>query len=748
MRSPNDAGRTCRVFAAALLVFNSAALAAEPEETPAAASPSELETIPVDRAPAEPLVEGPTALPDVVVTSNKHEQVLRDIPASISAIDGATLEASGAQGIDDFLKLVPGVNIIRNEPGAVKITIRGISSELGTNATTGILFGNVSFNDAYFPFVSLDPNPFDLYDVEVMKGPQGTLYGASALNGAVRYVPNRPEFDRFETRYFAQYTQIAEGGGAPVYGAAVNVPIGGDDDMAVRLVAHQRRSSGYVDDVGRGLQDVNEVDQYGVRGLFEWHPGDRWMLSAMVLQQDTTFADDAFADNREGRLSRDNTPAANPRNTYYDLANLAVQYDFDALSVTLEGALVRKRFDERPDISRLATGEASESSVSTTIFFNSDTRTLELRATSPAADDGPWSWVGGAFWSDQPIDSGYDIFTTPTPLAPSTVLGHQRSDVTVSETALFADVTRTFARDWDVSLGARAYRTTSGGTARASGAFYGGSENRNEGEVAEDGINPKISLRWQATSAVQTYALVSRGFRVGGIQPTASSLSTSIPKSFKSDTIWNYEGGVRSDWLEGSLRADLTVFHEQWDKPQLAQRDPDNPNPVATYYDNVGGARSDGVDLVLNWHTPLDGVSTLLSGAYARTETTVPFTTATGVETQPGTTWPYAPLWQSAATVAYDRPLWGAWQLHAAVTHTSLSEAYTTLAHDISVFDYGSLDVLVRVSEISRRWPAVSIGATNLLDERGITQHTRTGAADDVTYIGPRALTVRLDGRF
>jgi iron complex outermembrane receptor protein len=702
--------------------------------------------IPVDPPPAQPAPEPATELSDIVVTTNKKQQVLRDIPASIAAVDGAELEASGAQGMEDFLRWVPGVTLMPNEPGATKVTVRGISSELGTNATTGVLFGNVSFNDAYFPFVGLDPNPFDLYDVEVMKGPQGTLYGASALNGAVRYVPNRPEFDRFEMRYFAQYGRVAGGGAAPTYGAAVNVPIGSDADKALRLVAHRRESPGYTDDLGRGVDDVNEVQQYGIRAMAAWQATERASLSLMALRQDTEFADDGFADNRDGRLTRDNTPLPNPKTSVYELANAALQYDFDALSLTLEGAAVVKHFGEQPDISRLATGEASTSTVPTTIFFDSDTHSLELRAASPAGADGPWSWVAGAFWSDQPIDSGYDIYAT-SPLG-QTVAGQQRSDVTVTERAAFADVTRLLGTAWEVSLGLRGYRTTSGGVAVASGPLYGGAENRNEGTVDEDGVNPKASLRWLASADVQVYVLASRGFRVGGIQPTASALSTSIPRSFRADTIWNYELGTRTQWFGDSLRADLTAFHEDWDEPQLAQRDPNNPNPVATYYDNVGGARSDGAELALQWRTPLDGLSTRVAAAYARTVTTVPFTTAAGVATEPGTPWPYAPRWQTATTVAYDRPLWDNWQLNAAVDHAFVSKAWTTLANNVSVFDYQQFDARVGVGPLSGPWPQVSVGATNLLDERGIAQNTFTGPAGDVTYVRPRTLLLRLDGRF
>ncbi|HUR42174.1 MAG TPA: TonB-dependent receptor [Verrucomicrobiae bacterium] len=701
--------------------------------------------VPVDPEPAQ-TPESATELPDMLVTANKKEQVLRDVPASIAVVDGAALEEFGAQGMEDFLRWVPGVTLMPNEPGATKVTIRGISSELGTNATTGVLFGNVSFNDAYFPFVGLDPNPFDLYGVEVLKGPQGTLYGASALNGAVRYVPNKPEFDTFQTRYFAQYAKVTEGGAAPTYGAAINVPVGGNADKALRLTAHKRESPGYTDDVGRGLEDVNEVEQYGVRGQFAWQFTDRASLSMMVLRQDTEFADDGFADNRDGRLSRDNTPAPNPKTSVYELANAALQYDFDALSVTLEGASVVKHFGEQPDISRLATGEATDPTTPTAIFFNSDTNSLELRAASPGGGEGRWSWVAGAFWSDQPIDSGFDIYANA--LTGQTVLGHQRSDVAVTERAVFADLTRLLGQAWEVSLGLRGYRTTSGGIALASGPLYGGSENRNEGSVDEQGVSPKASVRWRASDDVQAYVLASRGFRVGGIQPTASALSPSIPRSFGSDTIWNYELGARTQWFADTLRADLTAFHEDWDEPQLAQRDPNNPNPVATYYDNVGGVRSDGAELSLHWLTLIDGVSATVAAAYVRTVTTVPFTTAAGVATEPGTPWPYAPEWQTATTLRYDQPLWEAWQLEASITHTLVSEAWTTLANNVSVYDYQQLDALVGVAALAGPWPAVSFGVTNLLDERAIVQNTFTGPASDVTYTRPRTMIVRLAGQF
>ena len=98
--------------------------------------------------------------------------------------------------------------------------------------------------------------------------------------------------------------------------------------------------------------------------------------------------------------------------------------------------------------------------------------------------------------------------------------------------------------------------------------------------------------------------------------------------------------------------------------------------------------------------------------------------------------------------MAYDRPLWGAWQLHGALSHTLMSKAYTTLANTTTVFGYQQFDALLRLGEASDRWPKLSLGASNLLDERGINQHTLTGPANDVIYVRPRTLFVRIDGRF
>ncbi len=155
-----------------------------------------LETIPVQPTSSEPEKPAPaekadtsTSLETVVVTATKRRANPRDLPATIDAVRGDDIEQRGYQSQEDFLKLVPGVTFYNDNITANRITIRGIGADLVTSNTTGVFLGDVPFEDPTLPRVTLDPNPFDLERIEILKGPQGTLFGGSALNGAVRYVP-------------------------------------------------------------------------------------------------------------------------------------------------------------------------------------------------------------------------------------------------------------------------------------------------------------------------------------------------------------------------------------------------------------------------------------------------------------------------------------------------------------------------------------------------------------------------------
>ena len=742
------------------------AAAAEPLPTiPVAAKPEPVPALKAPRAPAGLLEE-------IVVTATKREANPRDLPASVTALGAQELEMRGAQGQEDFLKLVPGVTFTNDTINASRITFRGIGADLNTSSTTGVFLGDVPFDDPVLPRVTLDPNPFDFARIEVLKGPQGTLFGGSALNGAVRYVPQEPRLDQWELKTFAQTEMIHEGGTGLIYGAAVNIPVG--ETFALRLVGFDRGSPGWVDDLQRGLDDVNEVEQRGGRVLGLWQPSERWKITGMAVLQETDVLDSAITDNREGRLSRSNTPKASPMNTRYDLETLGIQYSFDRFDLLSQSSRTYKEFHARIDVSRIANLMDRPPPLATTANDNeSESFMQELRFTSNDGFSDRWKLLGGAFYRRVRMVETTDLLTDVTlPLPPAllqalgralpglggtiTEDGHinlvrgNADPIVVEETALFGETTGVFWDSLEVTLGLRAFRAVSDSRVIFSGALAanqtlpnGSLQAVKEGTLEEQGVNPKLAVKYQVNDNVGIYGAVSRGFRFGGAQVLVGTITSRAPDTYKSDIIWSYELGLRTQWLDDTLHVDITPFQLDWIDPQLQQAD---SSGVGAYFDNVGGARSRGVELAVRYVTPIPGLALAFAGSWVDTVTTKPFTANNGEEIEPGTRWPLAAEWQTATTLSYARPLAGAWNGGGALTYTTISSAPNTLAYLDTVFGYETLDAVFTLgnAEVTGK-PELSLSLINLTDERGVVSGVNNPQfAKDHAYIRPRAFVARL----
>lgn len=710
---------------------------------------------------------------EIIVTATKREESLRNIPQSITAFSGDSLEKSAIQGADEIVKLSPGVNFSSDGQRAAHITIRGISSGQDQNQTTGVIFGNVSLSDPYLQLVTLDPNPFDLKSVEILKGPQGTLFGAGGFGGAIRYVPQPPEFGVWETKYFSQYTTIAEGNGgsAPIFGAATNIPLGTDNTLALRLVGIERRDPGYIDDTGRGLKNINTLKERGLRGMLGWQPSSAWDIKLLYAYQTMSAPDIGFTDNTNGRLSRSDTPTASPTKNKFQLGNVSISYAFDWATATSETAVIKKNVDFFQDETRLINPSGVLNTLNLTglqlsVLNDTSIVTQELRLTSPTDSESPWKWAAGIFGSKENYLANINLPTgSPLPIAiplPVGLLtptgqvsaGNINVNAKVEELALFGDVTRHFWDDWDFSVGARFYRTSSGGTAESTGPLFTGTTPINQ-TVVEKGISPKISLTWHATDEIMTYATVSRGYRVGGVQPGIITVvaQDDAPKFFKSDTLMNYELGVRTQWFDNSLHVDLTGYYLDWKNPQTRVYDP--KDGVSNYFTNVGGVTGKGVESSVEWLTPIDGLSINIGVSYNKTVTNIPFQISSSQTVASGTPFPQSPEWQTATTLAYS-PDFGDWKPKASVSHTYLSMASSDLINHFPIFNYQQWDVNFAIANPSLPWlPDFSLIGTNILDKRGIV--IRNGTVDggtstanytDVSYIRPRAITLRLSGKF
>ncbi|NGY04105.1 TonB-dependent receptor [Solimonas terrae] len=743
-------------------------------DAPTSAPPSVVATIPVPQNPPPVPPGGSAAAPqqiaEIVVTATKREQSLRQIPASITALGGADLERRGAQGVEDIARLVPGVNFTADSVNASQVTIRGISTTTLGNPTTGVLFGDVSFTDAYLPRVTLDPNPFDMKSVEVLKGPQGTLFGSAALNGAIRYVPEPPKFGEYETRWFAQYSMVDGGGEAPTYGAAVNLPFG--DELALRMMAFKRKSPGWIDNTHTGEHDINSVGQEGARGILGWRPGDNLDVHLSYVWQQTNVRDSPYAEDRSGELTRDTTSRPSPVDSQYRLADLVARYSFESMDLVSDTAWVDKSAHKALDASTDLTGSTFPYVLLDDVD-GSDTYSQELRLVSTDTSS-PWRWVTGVFGMHQSLNfvPEYSVALTPgfdlqalagaldLPIqgllaqGDSVNLLRVRTQATIEELALFGDVTRRLGDSVELSIGGRLYHSRSGGSVLQDGALVlltGALQNDNRGVIKASGFNPKASALWHITHDVLVYTAVSKGFRNGGLQPgfTTPLSAKQAPDRFTADTLWNYEAGTRTQWLDNTLHVDATAFYVDWKNPQILLGDSVLHLP---YLDNAGRVKSVGIETAVQWLPAwAPGLSINASAAWTRTETAEAFEGQTGATLPKGTPWPYAARWQTATTVSYAHEF-GDWTAEAGVTHSWLSKAWADLEQTEPVFDYQQWDAQLNLSNAAIRWlPEIGVTVSNLANERGIANVIVGGVVtrvDKVTYIQPRAVLLRLSGSF
>jgi outer membrane receptor protein involved in Fe transport len=235
------------------------------------------------------------------------------------------------------------------------------------------------------------------------------------------------------------------------------------------------------------------------------------------------------------------------------------------------------------------------------------------------------------------------------------------------------------------------------------------------------------------------------------VQPgfTSSLSAKQAPDFFKSDSLWNYEAGTRTQWLHDTLHADATAYWVEWKNPQILQNDSTIGIP---YLDNAGGVRSRGIETSLQWLLPLHGLTLSSAASYTRTETTKPFTTSEGDVIGAGAPWPLAPHWQTATTLSYLTDL-QSWTLGAAVTHTYIGHAYVDLDRTERVFGFQQWDLQFSVGNEAIKWfPDITLNVSNLADKRALSSaddgQLLGPAYVDAIYIQPRMVTLRLSGRF
>ncbi|TCM35430.1 TonB-dependent receptor [Novosphingobium sp. ST904] len=702
---------------------------------------------------------------DIIVTATKRELKLSDVPMPISAVSGDQLKAMNANSLADYITRLPGVVFNDYQPGISEVVIRGIAAttyhEQG-QTTVGYYLNEVPLVEPGFPIGIPDIDTFDLQRVEVLRGPQGTLFGTSTLGGAVNYVAAVADPGKFDAAAEGLLGSTRNASGQLNYAAKamINLPLV-KDQLAVRVMALQRVDAGYLDNPGIGVNGSNDYRTRGLRGSLVATPNDTTKLTFLTTYQDTRLDDQTYLD-LDNPYVRD-TPRAEPQKTDFWMNSLRLDQELPFANLTVLGSITEKHNTTLFSypyayVTGVTTGDDAAYSLGKA---NANIKSFETRLASK--DGGPFQWLIGFSYmkakkhsADRIYQGGAADFIDANPdlyggysgdlIAPNDAIYGYLSDTSNENWGVFGEASWEFVPTVTLTLGGRYYNTrNSAEITNAPGSLAPGSYTIAPSSFGvkqkEDGFTPKVSLSWKPGETMLAYATYSQGYREGGPNPNAAIL-TGIPTSYKSDTVDNYEAGVKTSLFGNRLTIDMAAFHIEWNDIQ-ARLFTDAPY-YYSYVTNAGGAKIDGVEfsgaLQIN---SIVSFSSNVTYQDARLSKFLPDTFAVGGGYDKGTTLPGSSKWSVANNLRFElADVTGAPSLE--IAHRYLSKAPVAFGNDarrggFNVFD---LRASMGLGENIR----VMAFANNVFDKFGILNAPFTSQAVPAgSIIRPRTIGVKLD---
>ena len=566
-------------------------------------------------------------LDTVVVTAQKVEQSLVDVPLSISVLGGADLERAQALSMQDYVKSVPGLQLTQSTPGFGRVVIRGINTN-GVASTVGIYVDETSFGSssglANGAILAGDFDTFDIARIEVLRGPQGTIYGASSLGGVLKYVTNEPKFDGFEGRVRLSSESI-DGGDLSYSGAGMlNIPV--SDQLAFRASGQYRQVGGFVDSIGTDgsdvEKDINGMTAAGGRVSMLYKPSEKFSLrlSAYTQELDTDASNAVDSDPETGktlygRLSHSQFVPEHS-DVSYRVFNATAVADLGFADLTSATSYSSNTQDFRDDYTVIISdlleaifGVPNEAYVQQTTRVKRFTQEFRLNSHQSEKFD----WLVGAYYTDEKglIDQDVHVVEpgTFTDIDGLPAIGTGVIDSRYKEYAVFANGTIKFTPRFDLTLGGRYSKNDQDELQNTSGLLFGG-DSEIPGDSSEHVFTWSVAPKFKLNDRVALYARAAKGFRPGGPNALAPNAPPGTPSSYTSDSIVSYELGLKGDNESRVFSFDAAAFHIDWKDIQLLAR----VNGVGINT-NAGGATSDGVELSFGVR-PVEGLRLSLTGAY------------------------------------------------------------------------------------------------------------------------------------
>ena len=620
-------------------------------------------------APASGSAQSAQQVSEVVVTAQKRSERLLNVAAPVTALSAAELIRSGAVKLEDYAAKVPGLNLISDRTGETQIVLRGVTTGSPVSSTVATYVDDTPYGSstsaALGGWLQPDLDPSDIQRVEVLRGPQGTLYGASALGGLIKYVTKQPSLTDVGGRVEFDGSTVDHGGDGYGVRGMLNVPLAADT-LALRVSAYDRRDPGYIDNPQLGLSNVNATQVDGGRASLLWKPTDTFTVTLSAVLQDlkSNGSSDEDVDVNGGSI----TPVAGslkqvryttePLNLNDRVYSGTVNDDLgwaSLTSITSYSTLHQTGdVDETQTfgaIGALLTG-IPNFGTSTGSVLNQDKWTEEVRLASPSGQK--LEWLTGLFFDRETSnrDEPTSTFSTVTgaSLLPPNTLFFANLQSRYTEYAVYGDVTYHFTPQFDLQAGLRYSHNDQTFSLAETGIFVGG-PSAQAGDSADNSLTFLVTPRYKIDDNNMVYGRIASGYRPGGPNaPTPSDLAAGVPAAYKPDTLTDYEVGYKASLADHKLTLDLSAFYIDWQDIQI-----ETDFGGITSNGNGGTATSDGIEAsaVL---TPFHGLTLSGNAAYTDAHLTED---APGVNGRNGDELPNVPKWSGNLSADYDFPIAG-----------------------------------------------------------------------------------------
>ncbi len=566
-------------------------------------------------------------LQEIVVTAQKRVSTVQDTPISITALTGRDLGERGITDISSVVQSVPGVSMRSSGPGQTELEMRGMTSSGGNSSTVGFYLDDVPLTapaSAQNGKVVIDPNLYDLNRIEVLRGPQGTLYGSGSMGGTIKLVPNAPDPSAFDAsgELIAGHT---DGGNTLNNGenAMVNLPL--SDSLALRIVGSQEHLSGWIDrkviapgdfpapinsatrgdvaaaPIAADFHDVNDEVMTSVRAALLWKVNDQLSIAPSFMYQKITQDGLSLIDSQPGTdTNYQPFNAPEPFADRIDIGSLNVQYHFGFADLTSTTSYWNRdeqlQQDGAEEIATVLTpsfgyfplypadGGIGPNSPTSLEDDKSKQKSEEIRLTSTG--DSNLKWLVGYFYQD--FESDWDLFVLTPEAVPVVGTGDgftQYQPTKILQNSFFGEASYTFLDQFTATAGLRRYyyhgtvnTAVSGWLSSSGNSSY---DYFSTGEK-DSGVTPKLNLSYQVDKDLMVYGTASQGFRPGGGNqpiPVTGALGSgptgclanleaiglsAAPPGFKPDKVWSYELGEKFRDSEGRVTVNSAAYFENW----------------------------------------------------------------------------------------------------------------------------------------------------------------------------------------